>query len=363
MKTAYDAIVLGGGMAGLCVARELTKRGRSVLLLERETKGGGTSRAAAGILDPYTEADQDTPLLRLGTAALDFYPGFLQELGTGTAEKVEYEKLGVLYLAFTEEDERFLKRRFEWQKGRGIPVAWLSPEEVRAREPGVSPRTRSGVFYSEVPKLNADKLTEAVWKAVEKSGVEIVSSTAEVSVWTEGDRVRGVRFSGGEIESPVVVQARGTGEEKVRPVRGQILILRTRPGLEPRHVLHTVRYAYMVPWPRHQVLVGSTLERDVTEKKVTAEGQEDILTRAGEIFEKVRELPVETSWAGLRPQALRELPLIGPTQTRGLFVATGYYRSGILIAPLAGKFLAEAILTKKISPLIEPFDPEKGGLS
>ena len=118
-------------MAGLSVARELAKQGEKILVLERDRKGGNSSRAAAGIIDPYTEADKDSPLLRLGLAAFQFYEDFLKRLGPRAKEQVEYKKTGVLYLSFSEEDDKFLKSRFDWQRRKKIPVEWLSGEAVR----------------------------------------------------------------------------------------------------------------------------------------------------------------------------------------------------------------------------------------
>ena len=69
-------------------------------------------------------------------------------------------------------------------------------------------------------------------------------------------------------------------------------------------------------------------------------------------------LPIERCWAGLRPLAGRGEPVIGPLKTSGLYVAAGYYRSGILLSPLAGKLLAEGIVSGIFSPLLKPFFPK-----
>ena len=360
----YDTIVIGAGIAGLSVARELAKMKQRVLVLEKDVKGGQTSRAAAGIIDPYTEAKEETPLFRLGLQAFDLYPSFLQELGEKVTSYVEFEKMGVLYLALKQEDEDYLNDRLPWQKKQEIPVQPVSAEKIRRMEPGVSKKVRNGVFYPEISKLNAAKLTEAVLQSTQAAGVEIKISQSDVSVWEEKDKVRGVHNGGQKIESGTVVLAAGcwSGLDqklglkiKVHAVRGQIFILKAGTPC-PTHILHTTRYAYIVPWPNNRLLVGSTLESNIGfENKVTPEGKEDILNRASEILEEIRSLPIETSWAGLRPFADPGMPLIGPTPIKGLFLATGYYRSGILISPLVGKLLAQGITSGNFSPLLEPF--------
>lgn len=365
---SYDVIVLGAGIAGLSVARELAKLKQRVLVLERDDPGGKASKAAAGILDPYSEINTDTPLLGLGLKGLEFYASFLEEIKEAVRTDFEFKKLGILYLALTPEDERVLEERFEWQKKKGFPVESFSAREVLEKEPGVSQRVRGGVYYPEIPKLHAEKLTSALFKAAQAAGVEIRTLVKKVSVWIEGERIRGVKTPEGPIGSPVVVQATGcwTGlneklgiKVKVTPVRGQILLLRAKSSFYPRHILHTIRWAYIVPWPAERLLIGSTLESAGFEDQVTPDGKKDILDRVSEMVEGIRELPIEASWSGLRPYIEGGMPLIGPTRIGGLFLATGYYRSGILIGPLVGKLLAEGIVSDKFSSWLEPFYPKE----
>ncbi len=364
---AWDTVVVGAGIAGLSLARELAKLKRRVVLLEKEEEGGKASRAAAGILDPCSEAREESPMLELGLKAIQDYPAFLQELGKKAFDEVEFKKTGLLYLAFSSEDEKFLKERFAWQKRRGLPVESLTEQEVRKIEPEVTKRTRSGILFPEIPKLNARKLTALLFDACRSRGVEIRTITKEISVWVEKDKVRGVESSEGRFEAPQVVLAAGSWTAlepplgikiKMGPVRGQILILRCPPSLCPERILHTVRYAYIVPWPENRLLVGSTLESVGYDERVTPDAERDILNRASEMIEELPTFPIEASWSGLRPFAEGGRPFIGPTRIEGLFLATGYYRSGILVGPLVGKLLAEGLETNRFSPLLKPFYPQ-----
>lgn len=366
MKT-YDAVILGSGLAGLTPALELARKKLRILILERDDPGGATSRAAAGILDPYTEANAPSPFLGLGQRALEFYPPFLESLREDSPEQVEFQKTGLLSLAFRDEEREILERRFSWQKKEGLSVESLLPPEILKKEPMVSKRVTGGLFYPEVSKLNAGRLTELVLRSVRSAGVEIRDHVPAAELRIEKGKVRGVRAGSLSIESPVVICAAGcwTGgvkklglKTKVTAVRGQILILKSTPALYPKSVLHSLRYAYVVPWPEGRLLAGSTLEKDVFDARVTGEGQEEILNGVGEISEGLRRLPVERRWAGLRPLAGKGEPVIGPGAVSGLYLAAGYYRSGILISPLAGKLLAEGIVSGVFSPLLKPFFPK-----
>lgn len=365
MNPAYDAIIIGGGLAGLSVAKELSRLKQRVLVLEMEKVCGQTSRAAAGILDPYTEASEETPLYQLGLKSLDYYPSFLKEIQEWSSMDVEYEKPGILYVALSLEDEEILEDRFEWQRKQGLTVERCSAEEVQRKEPFISKRIRSGIFYPEIAKLNASKLVDALLEASRLRGAEIRTSIRNLSISLSAGKVRGVKTQEGLIETRTVILASGSWAGlqrelglfslKISPVRGQILILKASTPFYPKHILHTLRWAYIIPWPERKLLVGSTLESAGFENQVTSEGKKDILERASEMVEEIRHLPLETSWAGLRPYPEGGMPLVGPTPIEGLYLAVGYYRSGVLISPLIGKLLAEEIVSGESSPLLKFF--------
>jgi len=74
-------------------------------------------------------------------------------------------------------------------------------------------------------------------------------------------------------------------------------------------------------------------------------------------------LPLSASWAGLRPRAADDLPVLGPcAEIEGVWYATGHYRNGILLAPITGELIAEAIVDKVVSPTFSIFSPDRFGL-
>jgi glycine/D-amino acid oxidase-like deaminating enzyme len=84
-----------------------------------------------------------------------------------------------------------------------------------------------------------------------------------------------------------------------------------------------------------------------------------ILCNALEIAPAAGSLPLVDSWSGLRPRAEDDLPVLGESSVAGLFYATGHYRNGILLAPITGELLAEAIVNKVVSPLLHSFSPRR----
>src|ERR1700741_3938057 len=104
-----DVIVIGGGVIGLSIARELAGR-KSVLLLDRGPTGQGTSRAAAGMLTPLSEADDQGPFFQLSRASLALYDRFVEELQKESGLDLAYSKEGLLFLASSEESAATLRR-------------------------------------------------------------------------------------------------------------------------------------------------------------------------------------------------------------------------------------------------------------
>src|SRR3954453_23917411 len=124
------AVIIGGGVIGLSIARELCRRGLGkIIIIERGGLGLEASYAAGGMLAPQAEADTADDFFRLATASRDMYPDFADSLKDETGIDIELEPTGTLYLAFTDEDAHEIRTRFEWQRSSGMRVEKLSAED------------------------------------------------------------------------------------------------------------------------------------------------------------------------------------------------------------------------------------------
>jgi glycine oxidase len=214
------------------------------------------------------------------------------------------------------------------------------------------------------------RLLSALATSVEKHGVSILTETHVKSLLVERGRVLGVETSRGKILAPVVVLACGAWTSfiastdkavstvSIEPVRGQMLCFEMNPRLT-RHVIYSPR-GYLVPRLDGRLLAGSTTERAGFNKRVTMGGINSITMHALEIAPLVESLPLVDTWAGLRPRAEDELPVLGAcSDVRGLFYATGHYRNGILLAPLTAELIAEQITTGVTPPELQAFSPDR----
>ena len=357
-------------MIGLAITRALARRGvQRVTLIERARLGAEASSAAAGILAPQAEANHADNFFRLACKSRDMYFAFADALREESGIDIELDQTGTLYLAFTENDEAEAAHRYQWQTRAGYEVEPLTADEARMFEPCISSEVRSALRFRRDMQVENRRLVSALASANEQLGVELVTSCDVRSISVEHGRVSGVETSLGPVSTRTVIIAAGAWSSfisvagislpqvRIEPVRGQMLCFETNPRLA-RHVLYSPR-GYLVPRSDGRLLAGSTTEHAGFDKRVTTAGAHAITEHALEIAPGLSNRPLLDSWAGLRPRAEDELPVLGGgADVEGLFYATGHYRNGILLAPITGELIADAVVSGA-PPSMEAFTPDR----
>jgi glycine oxidase len=356
---------------GLTIARALAQRGvRDVCLVERSSLGAEASFAAGGILAPQAEANARDEFFELACRSRELYPEFAAALNEESGIDVELDPTGTLYVAFTEGDLEEIEKRYEWQAKAGLAVEKLAPEQARELEPCIAESVRGALRFPDDVQVENRRLLNALVNSIDKLGISLATETNVESLTVERGRVTGVQTSRGVINSPTVIVAAGTWSStiehsqtpKIEPVRGQMICFDAKPALA-RHVIYSPR-GYLVPRRDGRLLAGSTSENAGFTKQVTAGGINHIINNALEISPRVSTLPIVDTWSGLRPRAADGLPVLGPCdEIDGLFYATGHYRNGILLAPVTGELISEAVVTGLVSPLLAAFSPNRFALA
>ena len=362
----YDVVVLGGGIIGCALAEELARHGQRVAVLERGTIGAEASSAAAGILAAQMDIPQPGPFFDLCQAARRMYPRWIEHLERRTGMPVGYHVDGILYVALTKEEEKRMDRRARWQAKLGLRVDRWSPKEVRRHEPALDGRLRRGFHFPTEAQVDNVLLMRALAAACRVAGVELREQMPMRGVLVEQGRVRGVQTAGGVLEAPVVVNCLGSWANvdgafplrlPVEPARGQMLAFRGPRRLVRRAVMS--EGAYVVQRRDGRLLIGSTIERAGFEKALTLEGMHNILCGLRRMSAALAACPFLEAWAGFRPRTPDGLPLLGTTSIGGLYVATGHFRHGILLAPATATLLAQLILQDRASFDLSPFSPSR----
>jgi glycine oxidase len=156
------------------------------------------------------------------------------------------------------------------------------------------------------------------------------------------------------------VEGAGLPPSVVRPARGQLVSIETRPPLF-RHVLSVHGRGYLVPRRDGTVIAGSTVEMVGFRKEVTVAGLAEILGLARTLIPGLADAPVIDSWSNFRPFTEDHLPVLGPTAVRGLVLATGHYRNGILLAPVTAQAIADLIASGDAGIDLTPFTVARFG--
>ena len=355
--TPPDAVVVGAGAIGAGCAYELARAGLTVTVVERAQPGGEASGASAGILSVPAPSRHD-PLAVLGRLSRDLYEPLAEALREEAGIDVGLGRTGHLHLCLSEGEARQARRVAESPEGREEGTAFVSTDDLRRLEPTVTPAALGALHLPRGSWVDNVALVQAFVRAGERRGVRYVVGEAVGALVRSRDRVTGVRTGHlGIIEAPVVVLAAGAwcgaidgapAELGVRPVKGQILAFDNASALV-RHVVFRDD-VYLVPRLSGECLFGATVEDGVADREVTLGGLGWLLDEAFRTAPGLRSLGFLRAWAGLRPATGDGLPVVGPWPgMSGLLVATGHYRSGILLTPVTARIIRDHILEGRSS--------------
>jgi glycine oxidase len=281
---------------------------------------------------------------------------------------VAWRRLGTLEVALDDDHAKLLAARAERLVSQGLPVDVLDDAAVRRLEPGLSPEARGALFFEDEASLDPRLLGRAVYVAAARAGARFVPGEVRRIV-VEGGAARGVDHETGRLAAGAVVLAAGSWSllveghglppGAVRPVRGQMAVVDTRPPLLSRVIFSG--NGYVVPRPDGRVLCGSTMEEAGFEKAVTAGGLRHVLDVGIEIAPALARAPVVETWSNFRPASPDGEPILGPGTVPNLFYATGHTRNGILLAPITADAIAAAVLGSEPPVDLTPFSPARLG--
>lgn len=369
LPPSAGVVVIGGGVVGCSIAYHLALRGlRDVLVLERETIGSGTtSKAAGGIRAQFpTETE-----IRFSLESIAVFDRFVDEFGVDPG----YRKIGYLFLISDAADLEGFEARMALQRGLGVDVRLISPDDAREL----------------VPALRVDDLIAAVWgpqdgmagpaevtaafaRRARDLGVRIAEGVEVGAITLERGRVTGVRTSGGDVATRVVINAAGPAAARVGRLAGVTVPVLPRR----RHIFYTEPFPEL-PGPvplttdrasgfyfrkeMEQLLLSPGDVEDVGEDRVAPvdwgrveETVEKALHRLP-VIEKAR---VAGGWAGLRPLTPDEHAIIGwAPDVEGFFLAVGFGGHGFQHSPATGRHVAEWLVDGKPSLDLSLFDPAR----
>lgn len=368
MSERADVIVIGAGIIGCSLALELAERGRAVTVIERGVPGAEASTVAAGILAPHVEHPDDPLLASLGEESRELHARWAERFREREKIEVGFRRTGALVVAHAPEA---IDARAASHRAHGVAHERLSGTEVRTIEPALSPGIEAAIALPEEAQIEPPRFLRAVALACEQSGVRFVRSVVR-GVRVERDRVVGIDVEEGLREAPVVVVAAGSWTSlvpgagsaaqggslrEVQPVRGQLVHCEAHPRLVSRLIFGSG--GYIVPRGDGRYVFGATTEEVGFEKETTVGGVHQVLERALVVVPGLASARLVGHGVSFRPGTPDGRPLVGPGAAEGLWIATGHYRNGILLAPVTARLLAASIAGEPPDPRLAALSPSR----
>lgn len=360
-------IVIGAGLIGLGIAWRLAQRGAHVAIYDRNQAGQGASHAAAGMLAACAEAEPgEQALVGLCRNGQARWPAFADELEQASGLSVDLRREGTLVVAPTADDRGRLQHQFDLPKQMGLPVEWISPAELRRREPHLG-NAAGAVWSPEDHQVDNRKVVAALRVAAERAGVSINEHAPVKDIGVVNGRASHITLAdGSRVAADRIVLAAGAWSREiaglpvdahvpVRPVKGQMVALQMDAASPLINHVIWAPGVYLVPRRDGRLLIGATVEEKGFDKSLTAGGMLALLEAAWRVLPAIEELPIVEQWVGHRPGSRDDAPIIGPSPVDGLIYATGHHRNGVLLTPLTADVVAGLVLDGAIDPIAQPF--------
>jgi len=372
-----DCCIVGGGIVGLSIARELAGRGLAVRVLSRDGRRDTASWAAAGIFPPAPDHPDATPNERLTAWSDRLHRGWARDLFEETGIDTGLRECGGLHVCRDAAGRDGLLAAAAAWRTRGAACDWLEAVDLADREPTLAGAVaRGGVaggyLLPEEMQIRPPRHLEALERSCERRGVAI----------TREATVRRIVAQGGRVEH--VVATVGTGEERLRaaawvlaagawteglgaslglaietrPIRGQIVQLRLKRPLLTRVVNRGLDY--LVPREDGTLLAGSTLEDSGFDATTDEQAIARLLAVTRDLLGDLDHAAVERSWAGLRPGTADGLPTIGRVPSfANAYVAAGHFRAGLHQSTGTAVLIADLVTGREPAIDATPFAADR----
>ncbi|MFQ5882531.1 MAG: NAD(P)/FAD-dependent oxidoreductase [Candidatus Methylomirabilales bacterium] len=367
MQERADVCVIGGGVVGCSIAYHLARTSPlKIFLLDQGYLGrGSTGRSAGGVRRQFlTEIH-----VQLSIESLKMFQTFREEMGWDP----DFREVGYLFLLSTEEEQALLRTGVELQRRLGVSVEVLSPAEIRRLVPCLRVDDLLGGTYT--PGDGYASPLQVVWGYAERAtdlGVHIREGCQVTGIKVRGGRVEGVQSREGEIAAPVVINAAGPYagpvgqmarvEVPVSPRRRQLFVTTPAPELA-REVPMTIDVHRAWYFRREE---GGALIPSATDQKLSFNTEVDWKIAPDVLAAGVRRIPalaqtaIVRGWAGLYEISPDNHPILGESEVQGFYLACGFSGHGFTHGPVAGKLMAELVLTGRTTGIdITPLSPRR----
>lgn len=358
MKNKASVVIVGGGITGVSIAYELSKRGvKDIVVLEQNTLcSGATGRCGAGVRQQWgTEMN-----LKLSIGSVKRFETLQEELEY--SHDIEFFQTGYFMPAYTENQVEQFKKNIALQRKFGLKVEWLNPSECRKIVPILSlDGLMAATYHNKDGHLNPFHTTQAYAMACKRKGVAIELFTELIGIKTENETIKAAITNKGIIECDAIVNAAGGWSQIVGNMAGvsiptyserhQILITEPIEPLFRPMVMSFYHNFYTQQEPNGAIIMGIG---DPNEPKGINFGNSyHFLKRIASVVTTVmpalKQARVVRQWSGCYNMSPDKTPIIGKTPIKGFFIACGFSGHGFMIAPMTSTLIAQIMTNELLS--------------
>jgi len=363
----YDVTIIGGGVIGCAIARELSRyRLRTVVLEMCEEVGFGTTKTNSGIIHAGHHSSPDTLKGKLVVRGNQLFDELCHELNFGFA------RIGELVVAQDQEDIKVLEHLKAQGDSKDVPgLEMWDQRRLRREEPNLSHKLVAALHAPSAGVINPYEFAFALIENAMDNGVElkvnspvtkIKTGKKGITLHTPQEKIQtrfAVNCAG--IFADQIARMAGLNDFSIHPRKGEEYMLDKRLMGLVRKLIFPVPKAnskgiLILPTFNGTMMVGPTADdtEDRYDVSTSYEGAEQVFASVGQICPSITERDTITEFAGLRAVSNTNDFIIGPTKKRGFINVAGIQSPGLTSAPAIAEYVCEILKDEDLA-----FEPRK----
>ncbi len=341
-----DIVIIGAGVVGASIARELSRYELSIAVLEKEEEPAfGVSKSNSGIIHPGTQNPTNSLKGRLCLRGNILTRKISQELG------LDFKEVGELIVAFNEQELEILRNLKKQAQALGVAgLKIVDKNWLRNNEPNLNPQARAALFAPTAGIISPYRLVYALCENALINGAEIYTNTKveyitrkekyfEIDTSRESFRAKYAINAAGLFADEVSRMA-GISDFQLRPRKGEEFILDKKKENLTRHLIFplpskTSKGVLVIKTADGNPMIGPTAE-DVEDKEdlsTSEEGLKKVITLSQRLVPAISESDIIAYFSGLRPVAGDDFIIRFEDKVPGFINVAGIQSPGLTSAP------------------------------
>ena len=356
----YDVVIIGAGIIGSSISRELSKYHLKTIILEKSYDvSNGTTKANSAIVHAGYDPIPGTYMAKFNSMGNAMFPKLCKDLS------VPFKQIGSLVIAFNNEEIDIINELFTRGKLNNIPdIKILNSDEILKLEPNINPEVKKALWCGTAGVVSPYELAIALCENAHTNGIEI-KLDCEVLDITKAQNYFELKTAQGVIKSKLIINAAGifadqinsmisSKQFKIKPVKGQYLLLNKTTGNLAKHVIFQCptklgKGILVTPTVYGNTLIGPDAQstHDKNDTSICEENFENIIKTALKSFTEIPFKKAIKTFAGLRAESDSNDFIIAESEDVTNFInVAGIKSPGLSASPAIALYVSSIVLSK-----------------